>query len=189
MDLMDIASNVKKLRQVQGLTLDALAGLIGVTKGYLSQIEHFRTYPSLRVLYKLAAALKVHPSVLLAGRPERLRHVVTRKGEGVRIEREFPESGFIYQALAKPKHSKMMEPFLLEMPPHSTRPDVTTNGDEYIFILAGRIRFCLGAERVVLNAGDSLYFEGEIPHHPENLADQKAILLVIYALKTQSTQT
>ncbi|MBU4200102.1 MAG: XRE family transcriptional regulator [Verrucomicrobia bacterium] len=188
MDLMDIALNIKKLRHSRGMTLDTLAGMAGVTKGYLSQLEHFRTHPSLPVLYKLADAFKVHPSVLLASRQERMAYVVTRQGEGVRIEREFPESGFIYKALARPKHSKIMEPFLLEMPPHSTRKDVTTNGDEYVYILEGHIRFYLGDELVELKAGDSLYFEGRIPHHPENPANQKAILLVIYALKEESNE-
>ena len=180
---MDIAANIRRVRQARGLTLDALAGRSGLTKGYLSQIENFRTLPSLPVLYRVAAALGVEAAELLKGTAEGRRHVLTRRGEGVPVEREHPESGFRYLALAREKGAKIMEPFLLELPPRSTRKDGTTNGDEFLHMLEGRIRVHLGGETMEMEAGDSLYFDGSVPHHPENPGDAPARAIVIYAIR------
>ena len=106
----------------------------------------------------------------------------TRKGKAVTIKREYPESGFIYKSLAKGKNSKTMEPFLLEIPARATRKSVCTNGDEFIYVLEGIVDFHLGRDIVHMKAGDSLYFEGEIPHFPENITDKRALLLVVYSI-------
>lgn len=182
MDVMDIAANIRRTRQALNLTLTALAAKTGVTKGYLSQVENMRTLVSLPVLYKIAEALGVEPAALLAGGKPARPYVHTPRGRGEVVEREHPESGFVYRALAAAKTAKRMEPFLVELPPHSTRKDVTTNGDEFVLVVSGRVDFVLAKERVALVAGDSLYFEGQIPHHPENTTGRKAVLLVVYSL-------
>lgn len=182
MSIMDVALNIKKLRESKEMTLDELAKKARVTKGFLSQVENFRTMPSLTLLYNLAEALEVEPAALLAITKNDIRYIHTKNGDGTIIEREHPESGFIYRALAKEKMSKTMEPFLLEMPPRSSRKPVTTNGDEFIYLLEGEIDFHLGNDPVRMLPGDSLYFEGEIPHYPENVTDQTALLLVVYSI-------
>lgn len=186
MDVMDIALNVKRLRLGKGLTVDALAAKTGVTKGYISQVENMRTRLSLPVLYKIASALEVAPADLLAeGKPAK-KYVLIKRGKGERVEREYPESGFIYKALAKNKNNKLMEPFLLELPAKSSRKDVTTNGDEFIYMLSGEAVFHLAGEEVELKEGDSLYFEGAVPHHPWNRTGKKAIMLVLYSIRTEA---
>lgn len=182
MGTMDIALNIRKLRESKGITLETLAKKARVTKGFLSQVENFRAMPSLPLLYKLAEALEVEPAALLAVTEDNLRYILTKNGDGVVIEREHPESGFVYKALAKGKNSKTMEPFLLEIPPRANRKAVTTNGDEFIYLRKGEIDFHLGNDAVRMHSGDSLYFEGEIPHYPENMADSTAILLVVYSI-------
>jgi len=179
---MDIALNIRRLRESRGLTLDSLAKMARVTKGFLSQVENFRAVPSLPLLYKLAESLEVEPGALLSVTEENPRYLLTRKGKGLVIEREHPESGFIYRALAKGKNAKSMEPFILEIPPRATRKSVSTNGDEFIFLIQGEIDFHLGGEALRMHPGDSLYFEGEIPHFPENVSDKPASLLVIYSI-------
>jgi mannose-6-phosphate isomerase-like protein (cupin superfamily) len=148
----------------------------------LSQVENFRTLPSLPLLYRLAEALDVDVAALLAATKGRRRYVLTRRGDGPVIEREEPAAGFVYRALARGKNAKTMEPFLLEIPARSTRADVTTHGDEFIYLLRGRLTFRLGRESIDLRQGDSLYFEGVIPHHPENRTGKPAQLLVLYAI-------
>ncbi|MBI4978697.1 MAG: helix-turn-helix transcriptional regulator [Spirochaetes bacterium] len=182
MGTMDVALNIKKLRESKGYTLDVLAKKVRVTKGFLSQVENFRTLPSLPLLYQIAQALEADPAALLAGSKPDTRYVYTPDGKGEVIEREHPESGFIYRTLAKDKQSKTMEPFLLELPPKSTRKSVTTSGDEFIYLLEGTITFHLGEEAVAMKAGDSLYFEGEVPHYPENSGGKRALLIVVYSI-------
>ena len=182
MGTMDIALNIRKLREEKGFTLDALAKAARVTKGFLSQVENFRAMPSLPLLYKIAEALEVEPAILFSVSTKSPSFIFTRKGKGVAIEREHPESGFVYKALAKGKNTKTMEPFLLEIPARATRKSVCTNGDEFIYILEGNIDFHLGRDIFHMKTGDSLYFEGEIPHFPENVTDKRAIMLVLYSI-------
>ncbi|OGV79804.1 MAG: hypothetical protein A3K19_00450 [Lentisphaerae bacterium RIFOXYB12_FULL_65_16] len=182
MEIIDVALNIRKYRQQRKMTLEKLAVKAQVTKGLLSQVENFRTLPSLPLLYRLAAALEIEVAALLAATKDRRRYVLTRQGQGTVIEREDPKAGFVYRALARGKNAKMMEPFQLEIPAKSTRADVTTHGDEFIYLLRGRLTFQLGSETLDLREGDSLYFEGAIPHHPENRTGKSAQLLVVYAI-------
>jgi len=182
MDTMDIALNVRKQREAKGLTLEALAKRARVTKGFLSQLENFRAMPSIPLLYKLAEALELEPAALLSAPEKSPKFVFTKGGGGEKVEREHPESGFVYKALAKGKNSKTMEPFMLEIPAGATRKPVTTNGDEFVFLVEGELDFHLGDECVRMKPGDSLYFEGEIPHYPESKSKKASKLLVLYSV-------
>lgn len=182
MDTMDIALNIRRQREVKGLTLDALAKRARVTKGFLSQVENFRATPSVPLLYKLAEALEIEPGALLSVPDKSPKYIFTKSGDGIQIEREHPESGFIYKALAKGKNSKTMEPFILEIPVGASRKAVISNGDEFIYLLEGEIDFHLGDEAVRLKPGDCLYFEGEIPHYPESKSKKTSRMLVLYSI-------
>ena len=184
MDLTDVARNIKALRQKKNLTLDMLAEKTGTTKGFLSQLENYRTSLSLPILYKIAEALEEEPATLLKSIGKYTPYALTRAGTGLKTEREYPESGFKYFALAKDKSLKMLDPFLLELPPGSKRKNVTTNGDEFIYVLEGSFNFFLDNEEILMKEGDSLYFDGSIPHHPENNSKKAAKLIVIYALNS-----
>ena len=59
MDLVNVANKVKQLRHQQKLTIDQLAARTGLSKGYISRLENFRTGASLRALNLIAAALGV----------------------------------------------------------------------------------------------------------------------------------
>jgi transcriptional regulator with XRE-family HTH domain len=182
MELIELAQNIKENRKKKGFTLETLARRAGVTKGYISQIENFRTVPSIHQLCNIAKALDIEPGALLKVNKKDVKYILTKRGEGPVIEREYPESGFIYKALAREKSEKAMEPFILEMPPHSQRKNVVTHGHEFFYLLEGTMDFFLANEKITMHEGDSLYFEGNIPHHPENNTDKKALLLVVYSI-------
>jgi transcriptional regulator with XRE-family HTH domain len=63
--ITDFAKRLKELRAKRGLTQAQLAKLSGVSHSYLSRIEIGMHQPTLEVIEKLAAALKVKPSALL----------------------------------------------------------------------------------------------------------------------------
>ncbi len=60
-----VGGNVKRLRKERGLTQENLAQDAGIVVRYLSAIEAGRENPTVDVLGRLAAALGVHPGVLL----------------------------------------------------------------------------------------------------------------------------
>lgn len=74
MDLRDIfATNLRRLRHERGLSQDDLAYEAGVSRSYLSQIEKGVFYVSLKIVGRLASALKIEPAEFLKLPPKRVR--------------------------------------------------------------------------------------------------------------------
>ncbi|MDD5728529.1 MAG: XRE family transcriptional regulator [Victivallales bacterium] len=184
-NLINLGVTIKKFRKAGKLTLVELSEQTGLTAGLLSRIENFRTIPSLPVLLKIAGALQVSPSELLSGIGEsRYRNwTLVRKNERIAIERE-NSSGFKYEMLLDTESSGCnLQSLVLTIEPGAVREKVNTDGDEFIFILKGRIIFRLGAETMDLYEGDLLFFDGNIEHVPENPGNETAVLLAVYLLK------
>lgn len=182
MELLEIAQNIRRLRKERQLTLTQLAERISVTASFLSRLENFRTVPSLPMLSKISQALGVSMEDLVRSNGPSVDYVLVRSGEGQTVEREFPEYGMRYHALARGMPNRSMDPFLIEVPPGCKRPAVTTDGDEFLMLLEGTLHYFLGDEELHIAAGDCLYFRGEIPHYPENRGETTAVLLGVYSL-------
>jgi len=74
MDLRDVfAANLRRLRHAKGLSQDDLAYEAGISRSYLSQIEKGSFYASLKIIGKVASALRVEPAELLRLPPKRRR--------------------------------------------------------------------------------------------------------------------
>lgn len=184
-NLIKLGLTIRDLRKTRGLTLADLSTQTGLTAGLLSKIENFRTIPSLPVLLNIAEALQVPPAELLAGigTSASRNWTLVRKNERTPIERE-NSSGFKYEMLLDTESSNCnLQSMLLTIEPGAVREKVTTDGDEFILILKGRVIFQLGDEKIDLNEGDLLFFDGNIEHVPENPGTEAAVLLAVYLLK------
>jgi len=187
--LRPVGGTVRDLRLKSGLTLDGLAKATGLSKGLLSKIENFRAVPSLPVLGTIARALDVNLDQLLAEVQVRPRHpyLLIRDGKGQALRRE-DSQGFRYQALqAADCGGVQFQSFQLHLDPGCTREPRTTDGDEWLLIQRGAIDFLLGEELLRLNTGDSLYFDGRIPHAPRNPHAIPAQIVVIYLISPSTT--
>jgi quercetin dioxygenase-like cupin family protein len=69
---------------------------------------------------------------------------------------------------------------LLTLSQDAERELLTTDGFEYIFLVKGDINYVLDNKTFHLREGDSLYFDGRLPHVPKNNLESEAILLVVY---------
>ncbi len=183
-NLRAIGSAIRRTRTERGLTVEQLAAAAGLSKGMISKIENFRSIPSLPVLDRIAGALRTTLAALTEGvtaEPTR-PYVLTRAGAGVHVPRE-AAVGFSYRALNSANlGGGWLETYILDLEPQSQRAQVTTDGHQCIHMLAGRIDFVLGEDRVALAAGDTLLFDGRIPHVPINTGTAPARLLVLYLL-------
>jgi transcriptional regulator with XRE-family HTH domain len=184
-NLIKLGSSIKSFRKEQNLTLAVLSKMTGLTAGLLSRIENFRTIPSLPVLLKIAEALKVTPAELLAGIGETNspKWTLIKKNERTAVERE-NNKGFMYEMLLDTEISACnLQSFVLSIEPGAIREKVKTDGDQFVFILKGNIVFNLEDEKINLNEGDILFFDGNIEHVPENPGNETAVLLAVYLLK------
>lgn len=180
-----IGDRLRQLRQAQCITLDGLAAKTGFSKGYLSKIENARKVPPIASLSRISQALGadiVYFFQPAAAPPLDDRGVcVVRAEERQAAIRGGSSFGYDYESLAHKKIHKHMEPFVLTFPSHVNK-DVhfEHDGEEFLFVLSGRIEFEVGGQTWRLSPGDSLYFDATVPHRGRSIGEEAKALVVIF---------
>jgi transcriptional regulator with XRE-family HTH domain len=173
-----VGANIRHLRTVKGLTLDRLAAMSELTRGYISLVERGLKMPSIAALLRMAKALDVNVAYFFDPHSQAApRYTLFRQQERSTIR----EGGFELIALAAGRTGKMMEPFLM-CPPMKSAFRASHPGEEMLFVISGRVAIKLDGEELLLSKGDCLYFSGETPHEVRSLGRQKAEILVVVAL-------
>lgn len=180
-----IGDRLRQLRQAQRITLDGLAAKTGFSKGYLSKIENARKVPPIASLSRISQALSADIAYFFqpaAAPPLDDRGVcVVRAEERQAAIRGGSSFGYDYESLAHKKIHKHMEPFVLTFPSHVNK-DVhfEHDGEEFLFVLSGRIEFEVGGQTWRLSPGDSLYFDATVPHRGRSIGEEAKALVVIF---------
>lgn len=185
MDEKQIGKNIQKIRIQSTISQERLAELSGLTKGYISKIEKSDKAPPLSTLSKIAHALNVDITFLMAENlelPEDVNLCVVRNGEGKKISSS-TLGGYHYEALAYKKTGKNMEPFIL-MPAFDEKAIFIHDGEEFMYTLEGIHEFIYNNKKYILHEGDSVYFDSRIPHTGRSISKKRAkILAVMYSYK------
>jgi len=181
--LIQIGNQIRERRKNKGITVQELAERASVSKGLISQIENSRAVPSLMVLIEIIRALDVDLNVFfkeIDTEKSTKNILVKRRDEYESFEKE-QALGFRYHRIfTKNIDKSTVDIVLLELEPNASRPMVETEAFEYKYILSGEIEYHFDGETIRLNAGDSMLFDGRIPHTPKNVGQGKAIMLVVY---------
>lgn len=177
-----IGNTIRELRQKHGLTIAEVAEQIGISRGMLSKIENAQTATSLETLAKIASALGVSLATLFRNynMPEGgAQHV--KQGAGMEVVRRGTKRGHTYHLLAYDQGPlKQFEPFLITMDDAAeVFPTFEHPGFEFIYMLEGKLEYRHGQHTYLLEPGDSLTFQGEIPHGPEQLIELPIRFLAI----------
>ncbi|MDD3927706.1 MAG: cupin domain-containing protein [bacterium] len=182
MNLVALAQRIGRLRKERRLTLQQVADAAGLTRSMLSKIENFRITPSLPALGSIAAALGVTTAELLDGLDDKPDVVVLRENERMLIQRDYPQSNLVYQALAHTRPQKLMEPFIVEVPAGDMNRDrLPHEGEEFFIVLQGKIDYEYNDEIFHLQEGDAVYADGNIKHRLVNTGTLPARVLIIFA--------
>lgn len=167
---LKIGGKIRELRQQYKYTLQDLAAKTGFSKPFLSQIENDHVVPPISTLLKLARALNVGLAYFFQDQTSEEKISITRPGERVRVERRphhaKGEVDYIYESLETRKANKHMEPFLVEFRPMPAEQMafVSHEGEEFLYLLEGRVEFRSVDRIEVLEAGDSIYFDSDVSH-------------------------
>lgn len=181
MDEKIICRNIKKLRKQKKLTLEKLALRTGLTKGYLSKVERSHKAPPYSTLNKIAGALGFDVAGILGDDiepPEDIRFCFQKKNQGHIIKATSRDTGYDYKILGAGKAGKNMEPFIIYAP-FDIQKMYTHEGEEFIYVLDGKLEFMYGEKKFIMESGDNIYFDSCVPHGGESLGDKKAKLMVI----------
>jgi transcriptional regulator with XRE-family HTH domain len=166
-----IGQQVRSLRKRLNLTVANVAKQAKLSSGMLSKIENGLTSPSLATLSALAHALNVPVTSLFRGYEEQRDVTMIKAGEGLVIERRGSGAGHQYQLLGhtigKPYS---IEPYVISISDMSeVFPVFQHVGTELIYILEGKVAYRHANKTYELEPGDSLFFDAEASHGPEEI--------------------
>lgn len=182
--LIQISSQLKDKRKSQGITLQELANRAEVSKALISQIENNRTIPSLLVLINLIRSLGLDLNVFfdeIAKNSANGKLIIRRKSEYQAFYKE-DNQNFIYKRILTKNISGLtIDLVLFELLANAESENViTTEAFEFKYVIKGQVEYKVGEEIHLLNEGDSLFFDGRVPHKPRNPKDEGALVLSIY---------
>ncbi|MFH1079996.1 MAG: XRE family transcriptional regulator [Pseudomonadota bacterium] len=182
---LKIGGKIKELRERNFHTLHDLAAKTGISKSVLNEIESDEIMPPVATLLKLARALNVGMAYFFKDEAPAEQVSVTRAGERISIKRRphhrEGEVDYIYESLEARMPGKHMEPLLVEFVPMETTEMVFTNheGEEFLFLLDGKLEFRTNDRVENLSAGDALYFDSGLNHSFRSLTDVPARAVVV----------
>jgi transcriptional regulator with XRE-family HTH domain len=183
-----VGERVKRAREQRGLSLTDIAQRTGLNASTLAEIEEGTMAPPLGTVIKLAKALEMKMGYFISGEEDKAYTIVRRSDRKVisRFDsKKGKHYGYEYESLAPHKKDRHMEPFLVTLQPSATEEERSTHdGQEFIFVITGKMEVRLGDEIHVLEPGDSIYYDSNVPHLVKcQGAEATKILAVLYAEK------
>ncbi len=171
-----IGEKLRKLRMESGLTQEELASRSYLTKGFISQVERDLTSPSIATLKSILDVLGVELS-------EFFRDVETNSVVGAEKHRILSSTSTddceIYYLLPKAT-GRLMDPVLVRLKQGARTPEEDSHaGEEFGFVLRGRITLWLDRQAYRLKNGDCFYFKSSVRHFVENVGKTNAEVLWI----------
>ncbi len=177
--IRNIAARVRELREIAGISPETLALEFNIPRETYLEYESGNTDIPVSLLYKVAHRFRVELADLLTGESPKLHvYALTRKGTGISVERR---KQYKYQNLAYNFIHKKAEPFLVTVDPKTavTSGGESHPGQEFNYVLEGTLKITIDGHELVLEAGDSLFFDASYKHGMEAMNNKPARFLAI----------
>ncbi len=176
----EISARVKELRELSDIPLSEMASRLSVSEEYLRSYEEGNEDISASKLYEISQILNVDLALLLTGDSPKMNvFTVTRAGKGVAVDRR---KQYKYQALAANFANKKTEPFLVTIPSKGEDAEVSLNchpGQEFDYVLEGTLKIVIHNNVIILNPGDSIYYDSNNPHGMAAIGDSPAKIIAL----------
>ena len=185
--IASIGVKLQDLRSTKGITIDELSSQTGIPAETIMEIEGGQLSPPLGNIISLAKVLGVPVGTFLGDIGDS-PFCIVRSDARTSVSRfdsdKSKSCGYSYEGLGLQKRNRQMEPFLVTLDPGSkdqAKPNKHI-GEEFIFVLKGQVEVNLQDHKDILNPGDSIYYDSNLPHSISCHGNEAAtILAVIYA--------
>ncbi len=186
--LVNVGERVKGVREKRGLSLQDISQRTDIDVSVLAQIEGGTVTPPLGTVIKLAKALEMKMGYFISGEENKAYTIVRRDDRKVVARYDSKKGkhyGYEYESLAPHKKDRHMEPFMVTLEPVGTEEERSTHdGQEFIFVLQGKMEVRLGEQIHILEPGDAIYYDSTVPHLVKCHGNKGTkILAVLYAEK------
>ena len=187
-----IGVRVKEHRRESGLTQKKLAEATGLSPGLLSRIENGLAMPSIPTLQIISNTLKTEIGYFFKDGEEG-GYVVTHPGQRrVVVSRSGPHGKLAYELelLAEGMNNPFMEPAIVMHVGKEGEVEARTHdGQEFMYVLEGRMKLTLGAKDFILKQGNAAYWNGNVPHKGIGLGRKMAKALHVHLIPGKWTGT
>jgi quercetin dioxygenase-like cupin family protein len=168
-----IGKKIKKVRTQKKVTYENLANETGFSVDYLKKIEAGKETPPVGTILQLSRALEIDSGFLLKEKQENLEKRV--KAYTKRTD------NYAYTTLTPGAENKHLKAFQVTVEPGKDHKGVSYQheGEEFVYVLAGKVEVIVGDHVNVLKKSDSLHFNSGIRHKLRNVGKKTAELLVV----------
>lgn len=158
-----IAERLRGLRDVLELTSEDITRDCDISAEEYRLAETGDFDISVSMLQKIARRYGVALDALMFGEePKMSAYFLTRAGKGISIERT---KAYKYQSLASGFMNRNADPFIVTVEPNDEPIHYNSHsGQEFNLVLEGRMMLSIEGKDLILNEGDSLYFNSKLPH-------------------------
>lgn len=163
---------LRRRRQEIGKTMRQIAEQVGLSEGFISQIERGLSTPSLISLYNLASTLETSVDTLLAQVPQRDHSIVSDAAE--LPDYSLYKEERVYHLLQRGFPEAQLNSCITHMPPGYVSELKRHEGEDFLFIIEGEMLYEVGGKEYVLRTGDTLHFPASLPHRARNIGASPA---------------
>lgn len=177
---IEVAERLRGLRESLNISAEQMAERCQLEAQQYQQYETGHQDIPIGVLHTIAHACHIELTALLSGE-EPLMHAyaLTRKMQGPSIDRI---AAYEYESLAANFKQRKADPFLVTVAPVDAHTPMSLNrhaGQEFNYILKGRLKLLLNGKEMILETGDSIYFDANQPHGMIALDNQDCQFLAV----------
>ena len=185
LDRYHVGEKLRTLRLRRKMGLVELSRHTGLSPALLSKLEHGKLYPTLPTLSRIAMVFSVGLEYFFADDRQRRTFAIARKNDRLR----FPEApgtrelAFEFESLDFPATERKFNSYFAEFRPVAAEKVRLHQhqGVEFIYVLKGRLALKVGTDTEFLEAGDSLYFDAQLPHGYSRAGTKPCSALVVTA--------
>ncbi len=184
-----IGVKIRQIREDRGMSKKELAEASQSSVELIEDIECGALIPSLTPLLKIARAMGVRLGTFLDDAPHsgpfmvksgKSDNVIRFSGQG--LDDHSDKTALEFYSLAYGKGDRHMEPFIIDIhPPEDNEYKLSSHeGEEFLYVLQGKIEVIYGQEKYELEASDSIYYDSVVPHYVYAKEKDSKMLAVVY---------
>ena len=175
----DIGNRIRELRELSDITIKEISEELNISEETYIQYENGEVDIPASLLYEVAHIFKVDLGLLLTGEESRMNIFdVTRANKGISIDRR---KEYTYKNLCSNFIQKRAETFIVEVDPKKNPvPSLNSHpGQEFTYVLEGSLKVYIHNNEIVLNEGDSIFFDSTHRHAMTAMNDKPAKFIAI----------
>ena len=176
-----LGQRLRARRKAIGKTLQQVATESSLTVGFISQIERGISTPSLASLYNVAKALETSVDHFVSKAPARTHSVVSHSGQ--RQTYQVGGTARFYEFLERGFPDAKLNACLSHVPPGHASELMSHEGEDFVYLVSGTMRYEVDGVQYLLGPGDTLHFDSRLPHRGDNIGTDTAIELWVGTMR------